>query len=73
MPTVNVTDVVVRTRKVRMSAACPNCGGTLEALPPQFSKTNLDRPRKRESPLVFSGPPRFTSRMTSRCPPPACP
>jgi hypothetical protein len=29
MPTVSVTDVVVRTRKVRLPAACPNCGGRL--------------------------------------------
>ena len=31
MPTVTVTDVVVTTRKVKLPATCPGCGGRLRA------------------------------------------
>jgi len=31
MPTVTVTDVVVATRKVKLPAICPGCGGRLRA------------------------------------------
>jgi hypothetical protein len=31
MPTVTVTDVVVTTRKVKLPAICPGCGGRLRA------------------------------------------
>jgi len=31
MPTVTVSDVVVTTRKVRLPAICPGCGGRLSA------------------------------------------